>query len=69
MARKLTATALLTLTLSFSGCAVLNPPPTQQCSLFGCKQKGNIVKELGGMILVMGAITVALTAVVRRMSK
>ena len=67
--RRLTAMGLLVLTLSFGGCTVLNPPPTQQCTLFGCKQTGNIIKELGGMIVVMGVIAIAITGVVRRMTK
>lgn len=69
MARRLTAMALLVLGLSFGGCAVLNPPTTQPCTLFGCKKGGNIIEEIGGTILVMGIVGVALTGLVRRMSK
>lgn len=69
MLRRLIIAGLLALTLSTAGCATLNPPLTQQCTMFGCKQTGNIVKELGGAIVVMGAITVVLAGVARRMSK
>jgi hypothetical protein len=61
--------ALLALTLSLGGCTVLNPPTTQPCTLFGCKQTGNPVRELGGAILVMGIIVVVMAGVVRRMTK
>lgn len=69
MLRRLLAIAILATTLSISGCAALNPPLTQQCTLFGCKKTGNIVKELGGTIVVLGAITVALAGIAKRMSK
>ena len=69
MLRRLLTIAILVLTLTMSGCAALNPPLTQQCTLFGCKKTGNIVKELGGAIVVMGAITVALAGIAKRMSK
>ncbi len=70
MVRRLAAIALLSLTLSLTGCAsTLNPPSTQQCTLFGCKQTGTIVKELGGMIVVMGILSGAIAAVARRLSK
>lgn len=67
--RRLTAALMLALTLSLGGCATLNPPTTQECTLFGCQEDGNIIQELGGMVLVMGIITGALAAVARRMSK
>lgn len=70
MLRRMIVAVALALTLSMTGCAsTLNPPPTQQCTLFGCKQTGNIVKELGGMILVMGILSGAIAAVARRLSK
>lgn len=67
--RRLIVAGLLALTLSTAGCATLNPPLTQQCTLFGCKQTGNIVKELGGMIVVMGVLSGAVAAVAKRLSK
>lgn len=67
--RRLITTALVALTLSMTGCAALNPPLTQQCTLFGCKKTGNIVKELGGTIVIVGAISAALAGAARRMSK
>jgi hypothetical protein len=64
------AITFLALTLTLTGCAsTLNPPTTQQCTLFGCKQTGNIVEELGGMVLVMGILSGAIAAVARRLSK
>lgn len=67
--RRLIVTALAALTLTMSGCATLNPPTTQQCTLFGCKQTGNIIEELGGMIVVMGVLSGAIAALARRLSK
>lgn len=69
MLRRLLTIAILAMTLTMSGCAALNPPLTQQCTLFGCKQTGNIVKELGGAVVVLGAITIALAGIAKRMSK
>jgi hypothetical protein len=66
--RRAAAAALLLLTLSFGGCAALDPPPSQPCTLFGCTKPANIVREVGGMVLVMGVLGIALTIVVRRMS-
>ncbi len=67
--RRLLTIAIRAMTLTMSGCAALNPPQTQQCTLFGCKHTGNIVKELGGAVVVLGAITIALAGIARRMSK
>ena len=70
MVRRLVAITFLALTLTLTGCAsTLNPPITQQCTLFGCKQTGNIVEELGGMVLVMGILSGAIAALARRLSK
>jgi len=61
---------LLVLAVSITGCAsVLDPLPSQPCTPFGCNKPGNIIQELGGMILFMGLIAAALAGIVQRISK
>jgi hypothetical protein len=56
--------------LTVTGCAsVLDPLPSQPCTAFGCNQPGNIINEIGGTIVFMGALIVIMAGIVRRMSK
>ncbi len=71
MARRLAVTAgFILMALAFAGCAsFLDPQPSQPCTLFGCNEPGNIIREVGGMIVFMGIIAAAITAVVKRLTK
>jgi hypothetical protein len=68
--KRLVLVGLLFLALTVTGCAsVLDPLPSQPCTAFGCNQPGNIINEIGGTIVFMGALIVIMAGIVRRMSK
>lgn len=70
MAKRLIIFGALFLTFTLTGCAsVLDPLPSQPCTAFGCNEPGNILNELGGTIVFMGALIVIAAGLVRRMTK
>jgi hypothetical protein len=65
---------LLAVSLSLTGCSrvadFVDPSPDRPCTAFGCHPKqGNIVRELGGIILFGAVIAGGLGLVVRRMTR
>lgn len=70
MAKRLILAGAIFVTLTLTSCAqLLDPLPSQPCTAFGCNQPGNILNEIGGTIVFMGAIVLVMAGIVRRMSK